>query len=89
MKKYWEAFNEIENCSEEYASATFKTGLPVRGALQKSLNMNLVEIVAKMMERIAQNARVDDEILCEEGKLEVTRQDSPPKKMDKLEPKNV
>lgn len=66
-----------------------KTGLPVHEALRKSLNMNPVEIVAKMMERIAQNARVDDEILCEEGKLEVTRQDSPSKKMDKLEPKNV
>ncbi|KAH7841550.1 hypothetical protein Vadar_031385 [Vaccinium darrowii] len=28
-KRYWETFNEIENCSEEYALATFKTSLPM------------------------------------------------------------
>ncbi|KAI8572478.1 hypothetical protein RHMOL_Rhmol01G0202200 [Rhododendron molle] len=32
-KKYWVTFNEIESCSEEYAIATFKTGLSIRGEL--------------------------------------------------------
>lgn len=30
-KKFWEAFNEIENCSEKYALATFKTSLILGG----------------------------------------------------------
>ncbi|XP_058185793.1 uncharacterized protein LOC131303018 [Rhododendron vialii] len=51
-KKYWETFNESEGCSEEYAIAMFKTGLPVRGGLRKSLNMSPVRTLAKLMERI-------------------------------------
>ncbi|XP_058189221.1 uncharacterized protein LOC131306812 [Rhododendron vialii] len=86
-KKYWETFNEIESCSKEYAIATFKTGLPVRGELRQSLNMNPVAMLAKLMERIEQHARMEDDILCEDGKIVAEQTKGPTKKVDKPEPK--
>ncbi|XP_058198971.1 uncharacterized protein LOC131314395 isoform X1 [Rhododendron vialii] len=68
-KKYWETFNEIESCSEEYAIATFKTGLPVRGELRRSLNKHPVATLAKLMERIEQHARMEEDILREDGRM--------------------
>jgi hypothetical protein len=62
-KRYWETFNEIENCSEEYALATFKTSLPVQSKLRESLTMHPVRTVARLMERIQEHARVEDDIL--------------------------
>lgn len=32
-KKFWEVFNEIENCSEEYVLATFKAFNELRESL--------------------------------------------------------
>ncbi|XP_058203076.1 uncharacterized protein LOC131317552 [Rhododendron vialii] len=86
-KKYWETFNEIESCSEEYAIATFKTGLPVRGKLRRSLNMHLVATLAKLMERIEQHARMEDDILREDGRIIAEQTKASVKKVDKPEPK--
>ena len=67
-KRYWETFNEIEDCSEEYAIATFKTSLPVSSDLRKSLTMNPVRTVAKLMQRIEQHALVEDDCMRESKK---------------------
>ncbi|XP_058189214.1 uncharacterized protein LOC131306806 [Rhododendron vialii] len=86
-KKYWETFNEIESCREEHAIATFKTGLPIRGELRWSLNMHPVATLARLMERIEQHARMEDDILREDGKLANEQAKGPTKKADKPEPK--
>ncbi|XP_058202934.1 uncharacterized protein LOC131317395 [Rhododendron vialii] len=86
-KKYWETFNEIESCSEEYAIATFKTGLPIWGELRRSLNMHPVATLARLMERIEQHDRMEDDILQEDGKLATEQTKGPAKKADKSEPK--
>ncbi|XP_058208180.1 uncharacterized protein LOC131321193 [Rhododendron vialii] len=57
------------SCNEEYAIATFKIGLPVQGELHKSLNMSPVGTLAKLMERIEQHARNEDDILWEDDKM--------------------
>ncbi|XP_058189283.1 uncharacterized protein LOC131306872 [Rhododendron vialii] len=86
-KKYWETFNEIESCSEEYVIAMFKTDLPVRGELCRSLNMHPVAMLARLMEQIDQHARMEDDILQEDGKLATDQAKGPAKKADKPEPK--
>lgn len=68
-KKFWETFNEIKSCNEEYAIATFRVGLPVRGELRQSLNMSPMDTLTKLMERIEQHARMEDDILRENGKV--------------------
>ncbi|XP_058219663.1 uncharacterized protein LOC131330182 [Rhododendron vialii] len=78
-KKCWETFKEIESCSEEYAIATFKTSLPVRGELCWSLNFHSIVTLAKLMERIEQHTRIEDDILREDGKA-VTQQPKIPTK---------
>ncbi|KAH7862454.1 hypothetical protein Vadar_005027 [Vaccinium darrowii] len=79
-KRYWETFNEIENCSEEYALATFKTSLPMHSKLRESLTMHPVKTVAKLMERIQEHARVEDDILQAGGRIVAGQPQLPEKK---------
>ncbi|KAH7847010.1 hypothetical protein Vadar_020735 [Vaccinium darrowii] len=79
-KCYWETFNEIENCSEEYALATFKTSLPMHSKLRESLTMHPVKTVAKLMERIQEHARVEDDILQAGGRIVAGQPQLPEKK---------
>ena len=76
-KKFWETYNEIDHCSPEFAIATFKTGLPVRGKLRESLTFEPVTTIAQMMERIEKHVRCEDEISRETAKLRAQKPKSP------------
>ncbi|XP_058217328.1 uncharacterized protein LOC131328398 [Rhododendron vialii] len=57
------------------------------GELRRSLNMHPIATLAKLMERIEQHARMEDDILQEDGRVVAEQTKAPVKKVDKPEPK--
>ena len=59
-KRYWELFNEVEDCSEQVAVASFKIGLPSSSLLYQSLTKKEAMTIDDLMARIEKYAKVED-----------------------------
>lgn len=50
--RFWEIYNDIDNCSENVAVRTFKSGLPLGTGLRQSLTKRLATTLRKLMDRL-------------------------------------
>ncbi|XP_023871693.2 uncharacterized protein LOC111984302 [Quercus suber] len=59
--KYWEIFNEIDRDFDDVAIRTFKVGLPTKHDLRNSLTRKPVRSVRRLMDRIDEYKRVEED----------------------------
>jgi hypothetical protein len=59
--RFWETCNDIDNCSEDVAVRTFKLGLPLEIGLRQSLTKRPATTLRKLMDRIEQFIRVEED----------------------------
>ena len=59
--KFWKTYNDIDNCSEDMAVRTFKSGLPLGTGLRQSLTKRLATTLRKLTDRIEQFIRVEED----------------------------
>jgi len=57
---YWEMYNEIDGDFKDVAISTFKSGLPTKHGLRKSLTGKLVTNLRQLMDRIDKYKRVKE-----------------------------
>ena len=75
LDRYWEMFNEIDGSYDDVAISTFKTGLPTKHDLRKSLIEKLVISVRLLMDRINKYRRIEENQLQGKGKAKVIPQE--------------
>lgn len=73
--RYWEMFNEIEKDFDDVVVRTFKVGLPKEHDLRKSLTKKLVRSVHRLMDRIDEYKRVEEDQQQGNGKSKVIPQE--------------
>ena len=61
-KCYWEMYNEIEECSEELAVASYKLGLTSREKLWKNLTLDPPIDLQDLLSRVKMFARLEDDV---------------------------
>jgi hypothetical protein len=59
--RFWETYNDIDGCNEDVAIRTFKLGLPLGTGLRQSLTKRPAATLRKMMDRIEQFIRVEED----------------------------
>ena len=59
--RYWEIYNEIDMCGEDLAVRQFKFGLLVGSKMRQSLTKKPPPNMAKLMSRIEQHVRVEED----------------------------
>ncbi len=59
--RFWETYNDIDGCNEDVAVRTFKLGLPLGMGLRQSLTKRPAATLRKMMDRIEQFIRVEED----------------------------
>uniref|UniRef100_A0A2N9H9C9 Integrase catalytic domain-containing protein n=1 Tax=Fagus sylvatica TaxID=28930 RepID=A0A2N9H9C9_FAGSY len=59
--RYSETYNDIEGCGEDVAVPTFKLGLPIDSGLRQSLTKRPPSTMRKLMSRIEQFIRLEEE----------------------------
>ena len=59
--RFWETYNDIDRCDEEVAVRTFKLGLPPDTGLRPSFTKRPAPTVAKLMHKIDQFIRVEED----------------------------
>ena len=59
--RFWETYNDINNYSENVAVRTFKSGLPLGTGLRQLLTKRLATTLRKLMDRIKQFIRVEED----------------------------
>ena len=65
--RYWEMYNEMDENHEDVAISTFKSGLPTKHGLRKSLTDKPVTSVRQLMDRIDKYKRVEKDQLQGKG----------------------
>ena len=73
--RYWEMFNEIEKEFDDVVVRTFKVGLPKEHDLRKSLTKKPVRSVHRLMDRIDEYKRVEEDQQQGKGKSKVIPQE--------------
>ena len=73
--RYWEMFNEIDGDFDDVAIRTFMVGLPVEHDLRKSLTKKLVRSVCRLMDRIDEYKRFEEDQQQGKGKAKIIPQD--------------
>ena len=73
--RYWEMFNEIEKDFDDVVVRTFKVGLPKEHDLRKSLTKKPVRSVHRLMDRIDEYKRVEEDQQQGNGKSKVIPQE--------------
>lgn len=73
--RYWEMFNEIDGDFDEVALNTFKVGLPTDHDLRKSLTKKPVRSVRRLMDRVDEYKRVEEDQQQGKGKEKVIPQE--------------
>ena len=73
--RYWEMYNEIDGNFDDIAINTFKSSLPVKHGLRKSLTGKLATSVHKLMDRINKYKRVEEDQMQGKGKEKVIPQE--------------
>ena len=58
---YWEMYNEMDESHDDVAISTFKSGLPIKHGLRKSLNGKPVTSVRQLMDKIDKYKRVEED----------------------------
>ena len=76
--RYWEMYNEMDEIHDDVAISTFKSVLPTKHGLRKSLTGKLVTNVRQLMDRIDKYKRVEEDQLQGKGKEKII----PPKGND-------
>ncbi|XP_075644992.1 uncharacterized protein LOC142615980 [Castanea sativa] len=66
--RYWEMFNEIDGDFDDVAIRTFKVSLPVKHDLRKSLTKKPIRSVHRLMDRIDEYKRVEEDQEQSKGK---------------------
>ncbi|XP_030924610.1 uncharacterized protein LOC115951572 [Quercus lobata] len=61
LDRYWEMFNEIDRDFDDVGIRTFKVGLPVEHDLRKSLTKKPVRNMCRLMDRIDEYKRVEED----------------------------
>ncbi|GFS40182.1 hypothetical protein Acr_00g0066980 [Actinidia rufa] len=61
-KRYWETYNEIEECSEEMAVASYKLGLSPGDRLWENLTLDPTTGLRDLMSRVEMFARLEDDV---------------------------
>ena len=69
--RYWEMYNEIEGNYDDVAINTFKSGLPTKHGLRKSLTRKPVTSLCQLMDRIDKYKRVEKDQQLGKGKSKV------------------
>ena len=59
--RYWEMFNEIDGDFDYVAIRTFKVSLPAEHNLRKSLTKKLIRSVRRLMDRIDEYKRIEQD----------------------------
>ena len=72
--RYWEMFNEIYRNFDDVAIRTFKIGLPTELDLRKSLTKKPIRSVYRLMDRIDEYKRVEEDQQQGKGKGKVIPQ---------------
>ena len=75
LDRYWEMFNEIEKEFNDVVVRTFKVGLPKEHDLRKSLTKKPVRSVHRLMDRIDEYKRVEEDQQQGNGKSKVIPQE--------------
>ena len=70
--KYWEMFNEIDRDFDDVAIRTFKVGLPAEHNLRESLTKKPVRSVRRLMDRIDEYKRVEEDQQQRKGRLRLS-----------------
>ena len=78
LDRYWEMYNELNEIHDDVAISTFKSGLPTKHGLRKSLTGKPVSNVHQLMDRIDKYKRVEEDQLQGKGKEKII----PPKAND-------
>ncbi|XP_030928018.1 uncharacterized protein LOC115954244 [Quercus lobata] len=76
--RYWEMYNELDENHDNVAINTFKSGLPTKHGLRKSLTGKPIANVHQLMDRIDKYKRVEEDQLQGKGKEKII----PPKGND-------
>ena len=61
LGRYWEMYNEIDGNFDDIAINTFKSNLPVKHGLRKSLTGKLATSVHQLMDQINKYKRVKED----------------------------
>ena len=61
--KYWEMYNEMDDNFDDIAISTFKSGLPTKHGLRKSLTSKPVTSVRQFMDKIDKYKKVEEDQL--------------------------
>ena len=75
LNRYWEMYNEIDGDFDDVAIRTFKVGLLAKHDLRKSLTNKLIRNVSRLMDRIDEYKRVEEDQQQGKGKAKVIPQD--------------
>ena len=59
--RYWEMYNEMDENHDDVAISTFKSGLPTKHGLRKSLTGKPVTSVRQLMDRIDKYKKVEED----------------------------
>ena len=59
--RFWETYNDIDNCSEDVVVRTFKSGLPLGTRLRQCLTKRPATTLRKLMDRIEQFIKVEED----------------------------
>ena len=59
--RFWETYNDIDGYTEDVAIKTFKLGLPIDTSLRQSLTKRPAQTLVKLMHRIDQFIRVEED----------------------------
>ncbi|XP_050254100.1 uncharacterized protein LOC126700119 [Quercus robur] len=81
--RYWEMYNEIDGNFEDVTISTFKSGLPTKHGLRKSLTGKPVANLCQLMDRIDKNKKVEEDQQMSKGKDKVIPQESRDFKLDR------
>ncbi|XP_050259471.1 uncharacterized protein LOC126704514 [Quercus robur] len=69
--RYWEIYNEIDGNFDDVAISTFKSGLPTKHGLRKSLTGKPLTSLRQLMDRIDKYKRVEEDQQLGKGKTKV------------------
>ena len=69
--RYWELYNEIGGDNKGFTASTFKVGLPIDSDLRASLALKPVTDINKLMERVEEYMRLEDDQLQDKAKAKV------------------
>ena len=80
-KRYWETYNEIEECSEEMAVASYKLGLAPGERLWEALTLDPPTGLRELMSRVEMFARLEDDVReAEKAEVKSVRGENPAKR---------